>query len=204
MHFGRLRSGSRREPSAGTDRRFDECTADACDPATGRITHDSVPIDDGDDCTFDTCDPKSESSTRSGGFYSCQELRRAFTPSRVPNPKVVAPGASDLLRSRCGNALHSCDAECPDGYHASLRAPNSQCGSPSAADVSPEEHRCRFTCALLSCPGCCQQSTGPSGQCDRPTRSVVAGHPMKLTDPGSGRAGTSADRRKVLSCDGMA
>jgi hypothetical protein len=35
----------------------DACTTDACDAATGVISHDPVPVDDGDACTTDACDP---------------------------------------------------------------------------------------------------------------------------------------------------
>ncbi|HSN91490.1 MAG TPA: hypothetical protein VLS93_09695, partial [Anaeromyxobacteraceae bacterium] len=35
----------------------DACTVDACDPATGAVTHDPVPVDDGVACTVDACDP---------------------------------------------------------------------------------------------------------------------------------------------------
>jgi hypothetical protein len=35
----------------------DACTADACDPATGRCTNVPVSCDDGDVCTTDACDP---------------------------------------------------------------------------------------------------------------------------------------------------
>jgi hypothetical protein len=34
----------------------DVCTGDACDPATGVVTHEPVDIDDGDACTLDECD----------------------------------------------------------------------------------------------------------------------------------------------------
>jgi len=33
------------------------CTADACDPATGAVTHAPVPVDDGNPCTIDACSP---------------------------------------------------------------------------------------------------------------------------------------------------
>ena len=35
----------------------DACTTDACDPATGTVSHTPVSLDDGDACTTDACDP---------------------------------------------------------------------------------------------------------------------------------------------------
>jgi Dictyostelium (slime mold) repeat len=35
----------------------DACTADACDPVTGLISHTPVTVDDGNACTTDSCDP---------------------------------------------------------------------------------------------------------------------------------------------------
>lgn len=35
------------------------CTVDACDPATGTITHLPVPVDDLDPCTIDACEPST-------------------------------------------------------------------------------------------------------------------------------------------------
>jgi hypothetical protein len=41
----------------------DPCTADACDPATGEVTHAAVAVDDGDACTTDACDPATGEAT---------------------------------------------------------------------------------------------------------------------------------------------
>jgi hypothetical protein len=39
------------------------CTVDACDPATGVVTHASVAVDDGNACTADACDPATGAVT---------------------------------------------------------------------------------------------------------------------------------------------
>ncbi len=41
----------------------DACTADACDPATGVVTHVAVALDDGNACTVDACDSTSGAIT---------------------------------------------------------------------------------------------------------------------------------------------
>jgi len=41
----------------------DACTTDACNPATGAVTHTSVAVDDGDACTTDACNPATGAIT---------------------------------------------------------------------------------------------------------------------------------------------
>jgi len=57
------------------------CTVDACDPATGMVSHTPVVVDDGIACTVDACDPATGAVTHAPDDAAC------------PQPQVCSPVA---------------------------------------------------------------------------------------------------------------
>jgi glucose/arabinose dehydrogenase len=93
------------------------CTVDACNPATGAVTHTPVAVDDGNACTVDACNPATGAITH--------------TPVAVDDGVACT---ADACNPATGAVTHlPQDAACPSGQTCSAtlgcQAPASGCGA---------------------------------------------------------------------------
>jgi hypothetical protein len=84
------------------------CTMDACNPATGAVTHTPVSVDDGNACTIDVCDASGAVSHVADG--SDRDL------DGIPDCQDVCPDvyAYEASHDRDADGTLDCADACPD------------------------------------------------------------------------------------------
>ncbi|MGA9524308.1 MAG: lamin tail domain-containing protein, partial [Myxococcaceae bacterium] len=93
----------------------DACTVDACDPATGAVTHVAVSVDDSDACTADACNPSTGVShtpvaTDDGVACTVDSCDPVSGVSHTPNHGACAQGEICSATAGCVPSSDPCAA----------------------------------------------------------------------------------------------